>query len=342
MENEGNFVVKELAWSSRDVERAFVQSTWFCIRSSMCSPGAALQGMGSTQNVFIGHGELWAELGGSTRSLPASQEVQEQPWSSLGAPSCSWCEQSWCSPKFRQSHQHPPDLADLLSRAPAAGAGLTSTTCSTHTPWVEHGGPLGSAPFPATPPNHSNVPLPLQSFSQGSTAGSSHLPDNACGNGGSHRPPSDKVNVNILLWGSAQPSRSLSCRVCVWRDFCKHCCALLLLFFSKPIAFTWELQYVVNFLQKKREVCNDIGIIGPTVHQMISLGFSFSIRKGESHAGFYKSSWHWRVADCGCFFACWPELTFPTNITSGWRSLFVSRPSVCLKGIIIIHWLELR
>lgn len=183
--------MKELAWSSRDLERAFVQSTWLCIRAfvwpragSSWHPRCSPAGHGE-QTMYIEHGAwLWAEFGGSTLSLPASQEVQEQSWSSLGAPSSSWCDHSWCSPAFRQPHQHPTDLpsSSLSGEQTLNSWGRCHlhrpqpAHSSTHPPLVER------VPFPGTHPNHSNIPLTLYSFFQGSSDAlpiSMQLPDNS-------------------------------------------------------------------------------------------------------------------------------------------------------------------
>lgn len=192
MENEGSFVVKELAWSSRDLERAFVQSTWLCIRAFVWSragsrwyPGAALQGMGSRQDTLDKEPDSGQSLVAPHHPSPPARRCRSSPgqaWGHQAVPGVSTADVHPGLGRVTSAPQTCPAPIYLVSRPKTPGASVTSTTCSTHTPLVERGVPFSSVPFPGTHPNPSNVPLPLHSFFQGSSAAlpvSLQLPDSS-------------------------------------------------------------------------------------------------------------------------------------------------------------------
>lgn len=221
MENEEGFVMKELAWSSGDLWRAL--------------QGALAMEPGSGQSLLAPH----------YPSLPA-----RRCWSSPGQ---AWGHQAVPGVTTADAHPGLGRVPSIPQACPALFVWeqthsswgrchlhqLEPAHSSTHPPSGERGGPLAlslsqelsptTAMFHSLSTALSKAPVMLfPSHCRSQTT----PPDNACVTGGSHRPLSIRLMRLFCFLGLVRPTHSLSCIVYMWHGFCKHWCALLLLWFE--------------------------------------------------------------------------------------------------------------
>lgn len=129
MENEGDFLMN---WPEvPEIWKGLLYRARGSISELFCGPEQAAAGtqVQPCRPRHVGHGAwLWTELGGSTLSLPASQECRSSPgqaWGHQAAPGVTTAD----AHLGLGSHQHPPELPSPCSsgeQTHSPGAGITS------------------------------------------------------------------------------------------------------------------------------------------------------------------------------------------------------------------------